>query len=121
MEEKLLDATTLLNKAKASGHKEAYRMLVRNLNYRIGVGVRLKPPNIHTFFVETTIHLCPSLDSVDLDILEKGLTCLKELKTKNYVLTCQDDNCVSCEVAVPASNLTEEYTKVTALMKAVFG
>jgi hypothetical protein len=116
----LVDAATLLEEAKASEHQEAYRTLERNLNYRIGVGVRLTPPKSPPFFVEVMIFLCPSLDNVDLDVLEKSLACLKELKARHYALTCQDSNCISCEATVTAPNLTEEYVNVKALMKASF-
>jgi hypothetical protein len=115
-----LNAEILLEEAKASEHGEAYLTLDKNPNFRIGVGVRLTPPKT-SFFVEILIYLCPSFKNADLDVLEKSLTCLKELKARNYTLTCQDGNCVSCEATVSATNLTEEYGKVKALMKASFG
>jgi hypothetical protein len=115
------DAEALLEEAKTSVHQEAYRTLERNPNYRIGLGVRLTPPTPPYFFVEILIYLCRSFSNADLDALEKSLTCLKELKARNYALTCQDGNCVSCEAAVSAPDLTEEYAKVKALMQASFG
>jgi hypothetical protein len=115
-----LDAKALLEEAKAS-EREAYRTLDKNPNFRIGVGVRLTPSHQPSFFVEILIYLCPSFRNADLAVLEKSLTCLKELKTRNYALTCQDDNCVSCEATVPAESLDEEYCKIQALMKASFG
>jgi hypothetical protein len=110
------DAEALLEEAKTSEHQEAYRTLERNPNYRIGLGVRLTPPTPPYFFVEILIYLCRSFSNADLAALEKSLTCLKELKARNYALTCQDGNCVSCEAAVSAPDLTEEYAKVKALM-----
>jgi hypothetical protein len=120
-ESKSLDATALLEEAKASEHGEAYRTLNKDQNFRIGVGVRLTPPNQPSFFVEILIYLCPTFRNADLAVLEKSLTCLKELKARNYTLTCQDGNSISCEATVPAANLAEEYGKVKALMKASFG
>ncbi len=117
----LLDAAALLEEAKTSEHQEAYRTLERKPNYRIGVGVRLTPPNSTSFFVEVIIYLCPSFGNADLDALEQCLTCLKKLKARNYALTCQDGNCVSCETTVIAPDLLREYGKVKALMKASFG
>jgi hypothetical protein len=114
------DAAALLEEAEASEHKEAYRTLERNTNYRIGAGVRLTPPNPPTFFVEILIYLCPSFSNANLDALEKSLKCLKELKASDYALTCQDGNCISCEVVIPASRLMEEYANVKALMKNSF-
>ncbi|MBT0158811.1 AsnC family protein [Candidatus Bathyarchaeota archaeon A05DMB-2] len=115
-----IDAAALLKEAEASEHKEAYRTLERNPNYRIGVGVRLIPPNPPNFFVEILIYLCPSFSNADLDALERSLTCLKELKGRNYALTCQDGNCISCEASLPKQRLAEEYADVKALMKNSF-
>jgi hypothetical protein len=115
-----LDAKALLKAAEASEHGEVYRTLDKNPNFRIGVGVRLTPPNKPSFFVEILIYLCPSFKNVDLTVLEKSLKCLKELKASNCALTCQDGNCVSCEATVSANRLAEEYGKIKAVMKASF-
>ena len=119
-ESKPLDTKTLLEDAKASEHEEAYRTLDKNLNFRIGIGVRLTSPSAPSFFVEILIYLCPSLSTVDLEALEKSLTCLKELQARNYSLISQDDNCISCETTIPAQNLSEEYAAVRSLLKAIF-
>jgi hypothetical protein len=115
-----IDATALLEEAETSEHQEAYRTLERHLNYRIGVGVRLTPPQSPSFFVEVIIYLCSSLEIVDLDVLEKSLACLKKLKAKHYAVTCQDNNCISCEAVVPAPNLAQEHSKISAMMTASF-
>jgi hypothetical protein len=107
-------------KQKASEHKEAYRTLDRNQNFRIGIGVRLNSPSAPSFFVEILIFLCPSLSTANLEALEKSLTCLKKLQARNYSLIGQDDNCISCETATPAQNLAEEYAAVKSLLKAIF-
>jgi hypothetical protein len=117
----MLDATALCEEAKASERKEAYRTLERNPNCRIGVGVRRTPPNATSFFVEVIIYLCPCDGKANIDILEKSLTCLKKLKAIHYSLTCQYDNCISCETTVPSPNLAKEYDKIKTLMKASFG
>jgi len=118
-ENESLNAKALLEQAEASEHGEAYRTLDKNQNFRIGVGVRLTPPN--SFFVEILIYLSLNFRNADLDVLEKSLICLKELKARNYALTCQYGNCVSCEATVSAANLVKEYGKVKALMVASFG
>jgi len=48
-EDKTFDTKTLIEGAKSSEHREAYKTLDRNLNFRIGIGVRLKPPDAHLF------------------------------------------------------------------------
>jgi len=119
--EKLLDAAKLLEEAKASEHKEAYQTLMRSTNYRIGAGARRTPSNTTSFFVEVIICLCPCNNKADLEVLEKTLSCLKKLEARRYSLSCEDDNHISCEATVPAPNLAQEYDKVRALMKAIFG
>jgi hypothetical protein len=116
-ENKKFDIKMLIEEAKASEHREAYRTLDRNLNFRIGIGVRLTPPDAPSFFVEILIYLCPTFSKADLRVLEKCLACLQELQVRNYSLTCQDGNCISCEKAVPSKELTEEYTVVKLLIK----
>lgn len=116
--EKLLDAAKLLEEAKASEHKEAYRTLERSINYRIGAGVRRTPPNTTSFFVEIIICLCPCNNKADLEVLEDPIL---PLEARRYSLTCEDDNYISCEATVPFPNLVQEYGKVKTLMKAIFG
>jgi hypothetical protein len=116
----LLPTKTLLEEAKASGHGEAYRTLDKNQSFRIGVGVRLNPPKAPSFFVEILIRLCPSSSTMDLEALEKGLTSLKALQARNYLLICQGDNCITCETTTPPQNQAEEYAEVKSLIKAIF-
>jgi len=106
-----------MKEAKVSGHREAFKTLNRNPNFRIGIGVRLTPPDVSSFFVEILIFLCPTFGNADLTLMEKCLICLKELRARNYSLTCQDGNYISCETAVPSQKLTEEYVAVKSLIK----
>lgn len=119
-ETKPLDTEALLKKAKTSEHGEAYRALDKNPNFRIGIGVRLTPPSTPSFFVEILIYLYANLSTVDLEALEKSLTCLKELQARNYSLTGQDGNCISCETTKPAQNIAQEYAVAKSLLKAIF-
>jgi hypothetical protein len=119
-ENKPVNVQALLEEAKASEHKEAYRTVDKNQNFRIGIGVRLTSPNTPSFFIEILLHLCPSLSNVNLETLEKSVTCLKALQARNYALTCQDDNHISCEKAATVQNLAKEYAAVKALMGTTF-
>jgi len=111
----------LLEEAKAGGHREAYKTLNKESNFRIGVGVRLTPTNVPSFFVEILVYLCHSLSEADLIVLEKSLSCLKQLQARNFSLTCQDGNCVSCEKATTIQNLPQEYAAVKSIAETVFG
>jgi hypothetical protein len=118
---RLIGVAALLEEAKASEHQEAYQTLERTVNYRIGRGVRLKPPNPPSFFVEILIYLAPDNGKVDLRILEKSVSALRELQERGFRALFQDDNCLSCETQVPAKRLTAEYELDKALMKNIFG
>jgi hypothetical protein len=94
--------------------------LDKGSNCRVGVGARLTSSGAPSFFIEIIIYLCPSSGETDLQVLEKSLKCLKELKARNYSLTCQDDNCISCETTVPERSLAAEYEAISSLIKSVF-
>jgi hypothetical protein len=115
-----LDATTLLKEAEASEHQEAYRTLKKSLNYRIGVGVRFTPSNLPHFFVEILIYLSSDERRVDLQVLEKSLSCLRELQARKFKMAFQDDNCISCELQISEEQLTTEYELCKALTKKIF-
>jgi hypothetical protein len=114
---KLIDADALIEEAKTSEHKEAYRLLERNRTFRVGVGARVDSSYAPSFFVEIIISLCPNSSEVDLQNLEKTLLCLKALKAREYSLICQDGNCISCERSLSAQSLPTEYEAVKSLVE----
>lgn len=103
----------LQEEAKKSEDKEAFTVLARMPNYRVGVGARLESPEQPIFFVEIILSLCAGHHVVDLDFLEKSLVILRQLKERGYVLTCEEDGTVSCELTVSSKNLTAEYEAAT--------
>jgi hypothetical protein len=42
---------------------------------------------------------------------------MRKLKERRYVLTCEEDGAVSCELAVPSENLTLEYEAAILIIK----
>jgi hypothetical protein len=115
-----LNAAALLKEAEESEHHEAYRILEKAVNYRIGVGVRLAPTIPPHFFVEILVYLAPNDDGVDVTVLEKSVSALKELQAKGFTATFQDGNCISCETQVPQERLPAEYELDKTLMKKAF-
>ena len=116
---KPVNAKDLLKQAKASQHKEAYQIMSKTANYRVGIGARLplSPTQMPSFFIEIIINLCPACSKADLVFLGKALVCLKGLEKDGYSLTCQDGNCISCEKLVPEQSLQAEFETVNALME----
>jgi len=102
------DIQTLAKEAKNSEHKEAYRVLSKDSNYRIGIGARLAPSGQLSFFIEVLVYLFTKHSEIDLPLLERKLGFLEVLEKRGYSLTCQDDSCISCEITVTPGNLASE-------------
>jgi len=114
---KTVDIQALRKEADSSEHKEAYKVLEKSKNYRIGVGVRLESTNQPSFFLEVLVYLCPNSPQVDISLLQKNVMFLRELQARGYSLVCQDDNCISCETTVSLQNLASEYETVKMVME----
>ena len=112
-----IDINSLQEKAKKSESKEAFTVLARTQGYRVGVGARLKAPANPIFFVEIIASLCPHPRIVDINLLEKNLHVLKQLTERGYVLTCDEDGTVSCELAVPSKNLAAECEAANSIIE----
>ena len=117
---KSLDPQKLIEEAKTTEHKEAYRIVEKNEIFRVGVGARANALEDPTFFVEVNLKLSPESGEVDIPRLEKMLQCLRTMQTRGYTLTYQDDTCISCEKAWDTQNLAKEYTSATYLLKTKF-
>ena len=111
-----IDTYCLQEEAKKSEDKEAFVVLARMRNCRVGVGARLESPSKPIFFVEIIANLCTDHHALNLDSLENSLLTLRKLEEKGYVLTCEDDGSVSCELAVPSENLTLEYKAAISIL-----
>jgi hypothetical protein len=103
-----INVNYLQEEAKKSEDKEAFTVLAKMPSYRVGVGARLESPANPIFFVEIIISLCAG-HHMNLRFLERKLLILRQLKERGYLLTCEEDGTVSCELAVPSENLTVEY------------
>ena len=118
--EKTIDIRALQKDAGNSEHKEAYRVLDRSNNYRIGVGARLTPSDQPSFFLEVVVQSCLESSEVDLQLLEKNLMFLKELKARGYSLNCEGDGSISCEVTVSPQNVASEYEDIRLAIRNIF-
>lgn len=114
------DIHTLRNDAETSEHGEAYRILDRSNNYRIGLGARLTPSGQPSFFLEVVVRSCLESSDVDLQLLENNLVLLKKLQTREYLLNCEDDGSISCEITVSPQNITSEYETIQSTIKSIF-
>lgn len=115
-----INVQALQEAAENSEHKESYLVLAKNRNYRLGVGVRLPSPTQSSFFLEVLVHLCSNDSQVDLVLLEKKLSLLRELQERKYVLNCQNDSSIFSEITVPAETLEAEYGTIESIAKRTF-
>jgi hypothetical protein len=116
----LINTNDLWQLAKNSNDKEAYKALNKTQVYRIGVGVRVRPPDT-SFFIEVIVNLSDKSKKVDLVKLERILRFLRILQTKNYSLTYEDDNCIQCETTRASQDLNEEYLSIESILKTQLG
>lgn len=117
---KTIDIQDLQKDAENSEHGEAYRVLDKSSNYRIGAGARLTPSGQPSFFFEVVVQSCLESSEVDLQLLEKKLVFLKKLKARGYSLNCEGDGSISCEVTVSSQNVASEYEAIRLTIKDIF-
>lgn len=110
---------SLREQAKKSEDGEAFTVLTRIYNCRIGVGARAEPTEEPTLFIEVLVSICRGRDPVDLDHVEKSLFLLRQLEKRGYVLNCEEDGCISCELAVSPRNLIAESETTSSMMSSL--
>jgi hypothetical protein len=120
VQKQIINPSALAAEAESSEHKEAYKLLYRNARFRIGSGARITSPNNPTFFLEILIHLTSENNEVDMQVLEKTTSTLKELQARNFKTTFQDNNCISCEAAVAKEKLKTEYEWAKTMVNSIF-
>ena len=116
-----IDANSLQEEARRSGDREAFTVLTRMPGLRIGVGARLENPATPIFFIEILVSLCTDHDHVNLDIIERKLSLLIQLKKRGYLLTCEEDGSLSCELAVPSEGLEAECEAANSITGKYLG
>ena len=112
-----IDPHSLQEGANKSEDKEAFAVLTRIRDFRVGVGARLESPAKPIFFIEIIASLCADRSVVNLNSLENKLLILRKLNERGYVLTCEEEEAISCELAVPSENLTLEYEAAILIIK----
>lgn len=110
-----IDIQSLREKAMNSQDDESFEVLRKSRNYRIGVGVRRESAGRLLFFLEVLINVCIVGCAVDLERMEKSLVLLKELRNIGYSLMCEENGCISCEIAAASQDLVEEYAKIDSV------
>jgi hypothetical protein len=113
---KLVDTKALMEEAKTSRDKEAYKLLEKTPSYRIGVGARTDSPDPASFFIEVIVKLSTESGEVNLPRLEKTLRLLKALHARGYSLTYQDDTSISCETPASIHEIPREIAAAKSII-----
>ena len=115
---KNIDVQSLLEEARISEYNESYRTLEKNEDIRIGVGARTTPTETPTLFLEVAISLNPG-ESVNLDSLDQKISLLKDLKARDYVLSCQDESIICCEIPTTERSIIEDTKHLVYSLKTI--
>ncbi len=102
-----MDVICIEKEARASDTGEHFHELVKGTSFRIGVGARVRSLERLEFFVEVIVKPCPG-PCVDLSMMEKNLSVLKELETRGYTMRCEDDGSIVCETLVNPDEVEAE-------------
>jgi hypothetical protein len=111
-----INIRSLQEEAKRSEDNEAFTVLAKIGNCRIGMGARLESSKEPTFFIEVLVSLCTGHDPMDLDIMERKLSLLRRLKQRGFVFNCEEDGCMSCELTVQSKGLIAEYKTTSSMI-----
>ena len=112
-----INVNSLQEEAEKSEDKEAFTVLARLPGYRVGAGARLESSANPAFFIEIIVSVCAGHHAVNLNSLKKNLSVLSRLQERGYLLTCEGDGTVSCEVAVPSEKVTAEYETAISIVE----
>jgi hypothetical protein len=110
-----IDTRSLIEEARVSGNKEAYRLLEKTVCCRIGMGARADVPAPPSLFIEVIVALSTGNGEVHLPDLEKTLSLLKALQKEGYSLSFQDDNSISCEKTISPLKISQEYARAKSI------
>ena len=108
---------TLQEEAERSEDNEAFTVIGKIGDCRIGLGARLESPKEPTFFIEVLVSLCTGHDPVNLNIMERKLSLLRRMKQKGYIFNCEEDGCISCELAVQSKSLVAECMTTRSILE----
>jgi hypothetical protein len=115
-----IDVKDLLKEAEKSEYNEFYKLVERNENYRIGVGIELAPSGQPLFFIETVVRLCADIPKLDLNFLERTLLFLKELNKRGYSVFCEDDSSVTCQKLIGRDDVNTECLAVKSIASRTY-
>jgi hypothetical protein len=110
----------LKTQAERSQDHEAFTVLSKTTDYRIGAGTRFVTTNQTTYFIEIIINMNPHDKTINLKSTQKKLTLLQKLKQKHYQLTSEEDGSISCELIASEENLTKKAEAAISLLNRFF-
>ena len=116
MEEHSIDKSAMVENARASNTGEHFQELVKGAHRRLGVGTRLVSREPATFFIEVMLNPCPGPD-VDLSGMERIIHLLRKLEARGFVIRCEDDGTIVCELLVTPDEVEESVRQITSFLE----
>ena len=109
--ERPMDARALEERAMASDTGEHFQELDKGTSFRVGVGARMSSPERPEYFIEVIVNPCPG-PGVDLTVMEKNLSVLKEFEARGYTMRCEDDGSIVCEILEHPDEIEAEVVRI---------
>jgi hypothetical protein len=104
-----IDLENLRRDAFSSSQGESYTPLQPHECCRVGVGARINQGETQ-YFIEVVVTLCRG-EKPDLTKIEEKLHLLKNLETRGYSMTCEDDGSLSCEIQLSRIDFEAELER----------
>ena len=114
-----IDPVELAERARASDEGEAYVVVERGAELKLGVGVCCAACEKPAYFIEVVVCMCPEDGMPDLDRMLEKIYFLKSLRIMGFHLRCEDYG-VSCDKYTPVERFREDCEAVVALVRAHF-
>lgn len=112
----MVNAKSLLERARHSDEGEAYASVARGRGFRIGLGARTVPGRKAVFFIEVVLDPFPERPSVNPQQLAGRGEHLARLSARGYTIVCDDDGTITGERTMSPARLAQEVQVVRRLL-----
>ncbi len=114
----MVNAKSLLERARHSDEGEAYASVARGPGFRIGLGARTVPARKPAVFIEVVLDPFPERPSVSPQRLADHSEHLAQLSARGYSIVCDEDSTITCERMVSLVTADREVDAVKRLLRS---
>ena len=113
----MVSLKSLEARARTSEGGEAYVSVLKEPEYRVGVGARAVPGREPSFFVEVVLDPFPERPMVVPGRLADQGVLADHLAHRGYSLACDDAGVITCERTVRETEVAKEIRELPSLMR----